>query len=1172
MQADLSALGLGPAVRLVSALRRLNADCASVEQFAQGVCAYLHECFVGPDGERQTALVRFYATAPLGELPPEDAAFVHHRFGPDLPGSTTCLSLLGTAGTAAAWNDRTRSAGHRVLPLVDVEQVTSMPMVAGLLRQLGIDLHALVNADPDVLVLPEDSRYRVFHVPVAVASPLVPDQGFVAEHGIASAFGFGGALPTGEVYAVVVFSRVPVPQATAELFGAVALSTSVAALEMLDLPVFSGQPATARAATQDLDVAARAEAREHLVRALLQVHERLAASEFDKAELALAQARYDAGRAAALATVALRMTSVRTVAEVTDVIVRDALPILRADGGAIALVDETGSAVTVQRSEAYGGIAGQRFTRLPLDDSLPIVWAARRNEESLVPDVASALNRFPAMAERRGEVDVRAAAAFPLVVDDRLLGSLAMTWNVRQVFSDSALELMRALAAQTAQALDRARLLERERRQSEALQRSFLSRPPLPAGVEVAVRYHPAAQNAQVGGDWHDAFRAGDGATLLAVGDVVGHDMLAAAAMGQVRTLLRGIAFSRPGRPATTLDLLEAAVAGLELGTIATVVLARLEAAEDGPRVGWQQITWSNAGHPPPVLRSADGTTTVLDGETDLMIGVEPDRPHSQQELLLEPGSSLVLYTDGLIERRGEDIDCGIERLRALVAELGALDLDALCDQLLTRMLPAEGAEDDVALLVVRLPGDPTNGRAVTEERSATLPSEAISARTARRLVSSLLHDTGNDRWRDAAELAVSEVVTNAVLHARSPIRLLATVDARQVRVEVRDDHPDLPTERHYDAQATTGRGMGLVAAVASSHGVRSLGPVGKVVWFTVGDDAQERSSGEDWPLTEGRPLEGSGSSTQLPTSAQEPERAQQDRRPGDLPVQLVGLPTTLWLAARQHHEAMLRELALRRLGVKGASALHLAEADAAHTALGVALDRALSDPRVTGGGRLTQPAGQPATLPEVAPTLDLVLSLAPEQASSFGALQDTLDEGERLAGAGQLLVRPSLPEVTAVRDWACEQVISQLSGTGPSPWAATDVARSIGLPEDRAHVGDRQDVDHVRDALFGAVAADDANRILAVSRPLADALGWEPEELVGRRIVALIPPRFREAHVAGFTRYLTTGEAHILGVELDLPVLRRDGSEVLCSLLIEASSTDGGRHLYTAMITAKPG
>ena len=441
-------------------------------------------------------------------------------------------------------------------------------------------------------------------------------------------------------------------------------------------------------------------------------------------------------------------------------------------------------------------------------------------------------------------------------------------------------------------------------------------------------------------------------------------------------------------------------------------------------------------------------------------------------------------------------------------------------------------------------------------ERQCALDPAGLSAREARRFVGELLREAGREEWLDAAQLAVSEVVTNVVLHAHTSFTVTARLTTDHVRVEVRDHNPTLPAQRSYDEQATTGRGMELVAAVTSSHGVQSLGVEGKVVWFCVGSPADDPSA-EDLLDTWD---EGSWEAEGVPV----------EEEPGT-PVVLRAMPVTLWLAARQHHDALLRELALyRAVHPEGErSPDDLALADEARTTISRAVDAAVEQAREAGTATRPLPENHPAPLPAVPVDLDLVLHVRPEQARAFAVLQDVLDSAERLAVAGKMLVRPGLPEVIALRDWACEQVIAQLGGTGPGPWAGADHELFTRLVHDGG-AGAQADWDEslVRDADRGVVAADDANRIIAVSRPLADELGWDVAQLVGRRVVVLVPPRFRESHVAGFTRHLTTGEAHVLGVELELPVLRRDGSEVQCTFLIETTGTPSGRAVYLAWIT----
>uniref|UniRef100_UPI0013E943EB PP2C family protein-serine/threonine phosphatase n=1 Tax=Cellulomonas endophytica TaxID=2494735 RepID=UPI0013E943EB len=248
-----------------------------------------------------------------------------------------------------------------------------------------------------------------------------------------------------------------------------------------------------------------------------------------------------------------------------------------------------------------------------------------------------------------------------------------------------------------------------ERGLSEELQRTALTAPVQPPGLEVAVRYRPAAQHARIGGDWYDAFLvpgpdgpdAPGGTLTLAIGDVAGHDRQAAGAMAQLRNLLRGVAITAGRPPAEILADLDRALAALRVGAVASAVVAQLEQGEAGAAPGHRTLRWSNAGHLPPLVVAPDGEARYLDAATDLVLGVAADRPRAGLVADLAPGSALVLYTDGLVERRGEPLAAGLERLRAALAGAPAVSAEDLCD----RLLATAGAapEDDVALLVVRL-------------------------------------------------------------------------------------------------------------------------------------------------------------------------------------------------------------------------------------------------------------------------------------------------------------------------------------------------------------------------------------------------------------------------------------------------------------------------------------
>ena len=235
------------------------------------------------------------------------------------------------------------------------------------------------------------------------------------------------------------------------------------------------------------------------------------------------------------------------------------------------------------------------------------------------------------------------------------------------------------------------------------LQRSLLSEPPDPDHLDFAVRYVPAAQDSQVGGDWYDVFQQPDGATVLVIGDVVGHDTEAAACMGQLRGLLRGITYDSADGPAGVLTRLDRAMAGLQLKTMASVLVARLEQTDQERRDGVTRLRWANAGHLPPVIAGPEGTIDVLDAaRPDLLLGVDATAPRQDQVATLARGSTVLLYTDGLVERRDQLFDDGIDRLRAEFGRLWREPVDQLADQLLARLLP-DRAEDDVALVAVRL-------------------------------------------------------------------------------------------------------------------------------------------------------------------------------------------------------------------------------------------------------------------------------------------------------------------------------------------------------------------------------------------------------------------------------------------------------------------------------------
>ncbi|MEV6938125.1 PP2C family protein-serine/threonine phosphatase, partial [Streptomyces sp. NPDC051132] len=233
---------------------------------------------------------------------------------------------------------------------------------------------------------------------------------------------------------------------------------------------------------------------------------------------------------------------------------------------------------------------------------------------------------------------------------------------------------------------------------AETMQNHLLPQMPRVPGLQMTVRYLPAPDASQVGGDWYDAFTLPDGATALAVGDVVGHDLEAAAGMAQLRNMLRAYAWSQQEPPSSVVERLDEAIMPITDVSMATLIFARVTETSDGH---WQ-LSWTNAGHPPPLLVTRDGLTHYLTDGHGLLLGTGVRTSRPDATILLPPGATLLLYTDGLVEAPGHTLDEGLNRLRQHAAALAHRPLPSFTDHLLRRVHPP--GLDDVALLAVRAP------------------------------------------------------------------------------------------------------------------------------------------------------------------------------------------------------------------------------------------------------------------------------------------------------------------------------------------------------------------------------------------------------------------------------------------------------------------------------------
>jgi GAF domain-containing protein len=303
------------------------------------------------------------------------------------------------------------------------------------------------------------------------------------------------------------------------------------------------------------------------------------------------------------------------------------------------------------------------------------------------------------------ERDLHAVVAAPLLHDDGPLGTLLLGWDAPHPLEPSDQLTVTTLAGFAAQALDRALRLQYRTGVAHQLQQAMLTSLPAVPGLEMAASYHPADSREHVGGDWYDAAfipdpqRPDDEVIAVCVGDVVGHTLQAATLMGQVRAMLRQAAWDHPGQPPShALTALELATTGLGVPATGTAVLAHLRRTAAAQ---WS-MTWSNAGHPPPVLLCPDRSTVLLEGH-DILFGYPRFRsgPRCDHHHVLDAGSTLFLYTDGLVERRDSDVDEGIDRLRVLLAELHGRSPAEMVDTAVEALAP--DARDDVVAFAIHL-------------------------------------------------------------------------------------------------------------------------------------------------------------------------------------------------------------------------------------------------------------------------------------------------------------------------------------------------------------------------------------------------------------------------------------------------------------------------------------
>jgi GAF domain-containing protein/anti-sigma regulatory factor (Ser/Thr protein kinase) len=487
--------------------------------------------------------------------------------------------------------------------------------------------------------------------------------------------------------------------------------------------------------------------------------------------------RLEAERTGRLQSLTAALAESLVPADVATIVREHGIGTAGADAVAIHLVSEAGDALELDGASGMDASAFPILERLPLVRNGALESAYVRGRASFHPSL-EALQADDSLLDALRADGIVSAAVFPLGASRRVHGVLLLGWRTAQSLEPDERAFAGTFASQCGQALDRAIRYESERTIAETLQQSVLPDAlPDVEGVTFAARYLPGTAGVDVGGDWYDAFALSGGRIALVVGDVVGKGVRAAATMGQLRNSLRAFA-SEHDDPDEVVVRLSRMVASLPEAPFATLAYLVLD-------TGARTCRYVVAGHPPPLVVDASGTPSYLEGGRTLPLGVEGDVPVEVAEVVLETGATVVLYTDGLVERRDATLDDGLERVRA---SAGSFDTgpDTMIDHILRAAFRGAERHDDVAILVARLEPLPHG------VLDLTLPADRAGLRRTRDALDTWLGEVGAEAdVRHDVLLAAWEACANAVEHAQGPATGTFGIRAERrgdlVRLEVSD-------------------------------------------------------------------------------------------------------------------------------------------------------------------------------------------------------------------------------------------------------------------------------------------------------------------------------------------------------------------------------------------------
>jgi len=566
-------------------------------------------------------------------------------------------------------------------------------------------------------------------------------------------------------------------------------------------------------------------------------------------------------RLAHMQAVSARLAGARTVDEVAAVIVTGAAAAVGCARASLFVLSESGAALRLLDSFGYEGDRLGSWARIDTSVRLPTTDALRHRRLVLVGSEQEWGRQYPEVVDSPNRSV--ALAVIPLALGPHAFGVATFGWDEPRSFGDDEARFLEAVADQCAQALERARLYEVEREAARTLQQSLLPpRAPEIPGMEVAAVFRSGDRSVAVGGDFYDVFRAGPDRWGVAMGDVCGRGAHAAARTSLVRYTLRAVATGGVDDPVAVLRRVNDAVLA-EPEADDRFCAAVFGYVEPDPGGGGASVTLACAGHPRPVVVRRDGWLDIR-GQPGTLVGVLDELDVTVDHVALHPGDALVFYTDGVSEsRNSEGEQFADEDMAQTLLEATGRTAAELAAAIRERAVTFSGGTlgDDLAVLVLRVPPDGAGGPGATSTSTApaartgrraarppvparplpprsarlSLPSDATGARAARRFLAAVLSS-----WRmpemiegDAA-LLLSELATNAIVHARSPLAVIVRYDGAFLRVEVGDGSQAQPTLRLPSRpDAIGGRGLVLVDRMASAWGILPTAR-GKRVWFNL--------------------------------------------------------------------------------------------------------------------------------------------------------------------------------------------------------------------------------------------------------------------------------------------------------------------------------------------------